>query len=661
MTRGQNEAPWSLSAIFFMLLLLFEQDVYGVRAGSQRKFRGVKRDDQWLRWCGKHYQQGSPADSQFVLDGRSTSPAASSAPLLDIRCTPMVQPYLSSDTTGSIIIDANVTHDVGQALPSDFSESSTPTLNVTVFLASSPSSPLVQLQMPVGSIGAEASFSLASLPPATTPYNLTCSASLSSSSSARFITNTTLRRLPPNPYNGSVTKIDRRTGAMLRQSSSGNGSWDPILTFGFYTGFDALASNLSIVDQMKAIGLNTIHLIPPYDNLTALQSILDKADSAGISYMADFRDIYQNLSAVSPFVELFRKRKGLLAWYTNDEPDGPGDDPAATTAAYEFLYSNDGYHPVSLVLNCWDFHWTDYTSGADIVLSDPYPIAVNTTFSHRYGTVCNATYGCCGCDDCTGDLTDITNKMDTWSERRRFAGRDRNLAIWSVPQAFDGTTEFWERVPTGPEFKLQTIMAVNHGAVGIMPWDAPTTDDITQAAAQIAPVFSKTLAPWLLDPTATRLSLTQYVNESKVDVAAWARPATNSSSAYEALILAANLNYETVVIRIDLGGAQLTMVAAPVQSVFGNATADGSGALILRLDSTGISGHILPLSSAPISTTNANTTTTDGPNAKGKARSAGSRICESLLADMWTRECLGRWHVGAALLTVALGWLWQQS
>jgi hypothetical protein len=29
-------------------------------------------------------------------------------------------------------------------------------------------------------------------------------------------------------------------------------------------------------------------------------------------------------------------------------PDGPGDDPAATTAAYEFFNANDGYHPVSL-------------------------------------------------------------------------------------------------------------------------------------------------------------------------------------------------------------------------------------------------------------------------------------------------------------------------
>jgi hypothetical protein len=187
----------------------------------------------------------------------------------------------SSDSTGSVIIDANVTHDVGQALPSGFAQSSSSILDVTVSLASSPSSPLAQLQIAVGSMGNEASFSLSSLPPSTTPYNLSCSASLSSNSQSTFTTQALLRRLPPNPYQGSVTKIDRRTGSMLRQSASGE--WEPTLTFGFYTGFDSLASNLSLVDQMKADGLNTIHLIPPYDNVTALASILDKADSVGVS------------------------------------------------------------------------------------------------------------------------------------------------------------------------------------------------------------------------------------------------------------------------------------------------------------------------------------------------------------------------------------------
>lgn len=36
-------------------------------------------------------------------------------------------------------------------------------------------------------------------------------------------------------------------------------------------------------------------------------------------YVADFRDIYENLTAVEPYVELFRTRENFLTWYTNDE------------------------------------------------------------------------------------------------------------------------------------------------------------------------------------------------------------------------------------------------------------------------------------------------------------------------------------------------------
>jgi hypothetical protein len=30
----------------------------------------------------------------------------------------------------------------------------------------------------------------------------------------------------------------------------------------------------------------------------------------------------------------------------------------------------------------------------------------------------------------------------------------------------DGTSEFWDRIPTGQEFILQTVLGLNHGAVG---------------------------------------------------------------------------------------------------------------------------------------------------------------------------------------------------
>jgi hypothetical protein len=250
----------------------------------------------------------------------------------------------------------------------------------------------------------------------------------------------------------------------------------------------------------------------------------------------------------------------------------------------------------------------------------------------------------------------------------------------------DGTMEFWERIPTGDEFKLQTIMAVNHGAVGgsgfamqfhimlcivcsrgrrcccagIMPWDAPTTNDITQAAREIAPVFSGTLAPWVLDASTTRMSLSAHVNQSKVDVAAWIRPSANTSGAYEALVLAANMNYDPVVAHLDLAGAQLALdpASSAVQALFGNATIGDSGGLVLQMNPTGISGHVLSLSSAPVSTANSNSSTTShGP--QGKSRSAGLRMCDNFFTSILTRACWSSWHIGATLVAVAAGWAWQ--
>lgn len=69
------------------------------------------------------------------------------------------------------------------------------------------------------------------------------------------------------------------------------------------------------------------------------------------------------------------ERKSLLLWYTGDEPDGQVDPLNATKLTYDLVKSLDPYHPVSLCLNCLNYHFEEYTLGADIIMSDPYPIA----------------------------------------------------------------------------------------------------------------------------------------------------------------------------------------------------------------------------------------------------------------------------------------------
>ena len=71
--------------------------------------------------------------------------------------------------------------------------------------------------------------------------------------------------------------------------------------------------------------------------------------------------------------------------YTGDEPDGWEDPQNGTTIAYDTINSLDGYHPVSLVLNCENYFFPEYTVGTDIVMQDTYMIGNNVTFSSQWG------------------------------------------------------------------------------------------------------------------------------------------------------------------------------------------------------------------------------------------------------------------------------------
>lgn len=91
---------------------------------------------------------------------------------------------------------------------------------------------------------------------------------------------------------------------------------------------------------------------------------------------------------------MLRNRSNILTWYTGDEPDGNEDALNATALTYELLYQIDGYHPVALVLNCENYFFTDYgLNGADIIMVDPYPIALNGRWSKPYNTPCDENYG----------------------------------------------------------------------------------------------------------------------------------------------------------------------------------------------------------------------------------------------------------------------------
>lgn len=179
-----------------------------------------------------------------------------------------------------------------------------------------------------------------------------------------------------------------------------------------------LEKSVSNVQKFKDQGYNIIHIVPNAGlanqafNFTELNLFLDKCDEIGLWVMYDMRWTYKNLTSVREQVNMLKTRKSMLLWYTGDEPDGQGDPLNATKITYDLIKSLDPWHPVSLCLNCYNFYYEEYSSGADIILSDVYPIAVNTSWSVVYDTACNTTYGCCGCDDCEGTLDDISVRLD---------------------------------------------------------------------------------------------------------------------------------------------------------------------------------------------------------------------------------------------------------
>ena len=116
--------------------------------------------------------------------------------------------------------------------------------------------------------------------------------------------------------------------------------------------------------------------------------------------------VYQSLSAVEE-VSRIKSRKNLLLWYTADGPNRLGDLLHASSLTYDKIYALDGYHPVSLVLNCRDYEFQSYAIGAGIVMQDTY-----TTYSVVWNTTCTADYGDCGCDNRVGEFEDTSRRVD---------------------------------------------------------------------------------------------------------------------------------------------------------------------------------------------------------------------------------------------------------
>lgn len=286
------------------------------------------------------------------------------------------------------------------------------------------------------------------------------------------------------------------------------------------------------------MGYNVIHIVPTGDlgdspfPWEEIELYLTRADELGLHLQYNVRWDPTNLTEMVDQISRLRSHPSVLLWYTGDEPDGKGDAINSTRVAYDTVRSLNPYHPVSLALKCYNFYYSDYASGAEIIISDVYPVSTNTSWSTVYETPCNSTYGCCGCDDCNGAFEDISDRLDDFAHLDDIIGWPKTH--WSAPQAF-GNETFWTRYPTAAEEVVMIMLSINHAAKGIVMWDFPTSASILNVTNRLVGILTTAEISDLFLGTPLTQTLT-VSGALRVDAAAWVGES-------KMLLSIVNLNY----------------------------------------------------------------------------------------------------------------------
>ncbi|KAG6367780.1 hypothetical protein INS49_001975 [Diaporthe citri] len=429
--------------------------------------------------------------------------------------------YLDTDETAALLVGAEVSYQLGQAIGESSITTPAQKLRVTVLAGNRT---LGSSSLDVGSINNEIHFALAGLSPSLDAYNLTVNAALANSTLCS--TNTAFSYLPYPPDYGSVARLDNLYGGIYAQRGK-NSSWDVIFPYTYYVQWTLYwDTDVSSLDEFASFGFNLVHIVPtgslgeqPFP-WAQFQPYLDRAAELGIWLQYDVIWEPDNSTEMIEQVTALRTHPSILSWYQSDEPDGKSNPVNSTGLAYRKSKELDPYHPVSLALNCEDFFYSEYAAGADIIAPDVYPISTNASYSTVYETVCNSTYGCCGCDNCGIGPTvfdDIPHRLDEFRRRDELIGWAKTQ--WFAPQAF-GNETFWARYPTAPELDVMTLLAVNHGAKGLTMWNYPTTSELFNITRDMAGLFTGTLAaPFFLG--APRYQDLKVTGSDDLDAAAW--------------------------------------------------------------------------------------------------------------------------------------------
>lgn len=455
--------------------------------------------------------------------------------------------YLDTDETAALLISAEVSYQLGQAISESYITTPAQKLQVTVLAGNTT---LGSASLDVGSINNEVHFALAGLAPSLDAYNLTVNAALANSTV--YSTNTAFSYLPYPADYGSVARLDNLYGGIYAQRGK-NSSWDVIFPYTYYVQWTLYWDiDVSSLDEFASFGFNLVHIVPtgslgeqPFP-WAQFQPYLDRAAELGIWLQYDVIWEPDNSTEMIEQVTALRTHPSILSWYQSDEPDGKSNPINSTGLAYRKIKQLDPYHPVSLALNCENFYYSEYAAGADIIAPDVYPISTNTSYSTVYDTVCNTTYGCCGCDNCGIGPTvfdDIPHRLDEFRRRDELIGWAKTQ--WFAPQAF-GNETFWARYPTAAELDVMTLLAVNHGAKGLTMWDYPTTSELFNVTRDMAGLFTSTLAARLF-LGAPRYQDLEVTGSDDLDAAAWVDEVSG-----QAMISVVSLSYYDALVPISI-------------------------------------------------------------------------------------------------------------
>lgn len=492
-------------------------------------------------WCGKAYRAGN---ASFSPGGGFVDPPLSPTPLFRLQAKPRMSIYLDTDINGSIIVNAGVSYRLGEPIAAEYLPLSSPSPSLASLKSKlqlkvlTNGTLLTTATIDLNSTDNEIALDLRGLTARFDPHNITVLASLANG--IIYSATTTLYRLPyPEDY-GSISRLDSLYGGLwvLRGKQA---AWELIFPYTYYVQWSLYwDTNVTTLDEFAAIGYNMVHIVPtgtlgdspfPWDQF---QPYLDRAAELGLFFQYDFSWSPTDDSSMIEQVTRLRTHPSILLWYQSDEPDGKGNPLNSTGLARDTLRLIDPYHPSSLALNCDDFYYSDYAAGGEIVISDVYPVSTNTSWSTVYETPCNATYGCCGCDNCNGNFEDITRRLYDFRHRDEQLGWHKTH--WSAPQAF-GNETFWTRYPTAAEAIVMSLVAVNHGAKGLVAWDFPTTAELSIATQQLAKLMTGNIIRSFVLQTPLIESLA-IGGSDLVDSAVWVNTGTK-----EALLSVINMNY----------------------------------------------------------------------------------------------------------------------